>query len=166
MVQNQRGSTGATAGSVGAGRTNVAASKPVVVPANACGRPALQSRRGVRIQQADAEVMIRAARRFMFRHPEVPFNLDALAKLCGLSRWQFARLFKVATSLTPMGYLRRVRVERAKQMMLAEPTTKLEAVAAAVGIGSHSQLTHTFRRVTGESPTAWQMARQRAKPAS
>jgi AraC family transcriptional regulator len=79
------------------------------------------------------------------------FTLDDLARQVGVSRFHFARLFRVSTGESPMAYLLRSRIERAKQMLIEDEQPVCE-IAAALGFCDQSHLTRTFRRMTGLTP--------------
>ncbi|HEY5760930.1 MAG TPA: AraC family transcriptional regulator [Steroidobacter sp.] len=79
------------------------------------------------------------------------FTLDDLARQAGVSRFHFARLFRVSTGDSPMAYLLKSRIERAKQMLLQDDRPVCE-IAAALGFCDQSHLTRTFRRLTGLTP--------------
>lgn len=79
------------------------------------------------------------------------FTLDDLARQAGVSRFHFARLFRVSTGDSPMAYLLKSRIERAKQMLLQDDRPVCE-VAAVLGFCDQSHLTRTFRRLTGLTP--------------
>jgi transcriptional regulator GlxA family with amidase domain len=87
------------------------------------------------------------------------FTLDDLARQAGVSRFHFARLFRVSTGYSPMAYLLKSRIERAKQMLLQDDRPVCE-IAAALGFCDQSHLTRTFRRMTGATPR--EFARQHA----
>lgn len=79
------------------------------------------------------------------------FTLDDLARQAGVSRFHFARLFRVSTGNSPMAYLLKSRIERAKQMLLQDERPVCE-IAAVLGFCDQSHLTRTFRRLTGLTP--------------
>lgn len=79
------------------------------------------------------------------------FTLDDLARQAGVSRFHFARLFRVSTGDSPMAYLLKSRIERAKQMLLQGERPVCE-IAAVLGFCDQSHLTRTFRRLTGLTP--------------
>jgi AraC family transcriptional regulator len=87
------------------------------------------------------------------------FTLDDLARQAGVSRFHFARLFRVSTGDSPMAYLLKSRIERAKQMLLQDDRPVCE-IAAVLGFCDQSHLTRTFRRLTGLTPR--EFARQHA----
>ena len=90
------------------------------------------------------------------------FTLDDLARQAGVSRFHFARLFRVSIGDSPMAYLLKSRIERAKQMLLQDDRPVCE-IAAALGFCDQSHLTRTFRRMTGLTPR--EFARQHSEVA-
>ena len=80
-------------------------------------------------------------------------NLDVelLAKTAHLSVSAFHRAFKEVTSDSPMQYLKKIRLSKAKDLMVQE---RLKAYIAAdkVGYESPSQFSREFKRYFGQSP--------------
>lgn len=83
-----------------------------------------------------------------------PISLEDLARVAGISRFHFARQFRLRTGESPMGYLLRSRIERAKPMLRAT-NTKVSEIAATLGFADQSHFTRTFKRLVGMSPTAF-----------
>ncbi|AKF04411.1 helix-turn-helix transcriptional regulator [Sandaracinus amylolyticus] len=94
-----------------------------------------------------------------------PIGLEELAKLAGVSRFHFTRQFKRATGETPMAYVRRLRVERAKELLLATDMS-LADVAAHVGFADQSHFTRVFRSVVGTTPARYGERRHRRRDPS
>jgi AraC family transcriptional regulator len=78
-------------------------------------------------------------------------SLDELARQAGVSRFHFARQFRLSTGESAMSYLRRVRIERSKSILQARETTIAE-VAARLGFSDQSHFTRIFGRLVGVSP--------------
>lgn len=78
-------------------------------------------------------------------------SLGELAKAAGVSRFHFARLFRVTTGESPMNYCLRMRVERAKHLLL-EGNRRTCDIALDLGFFDQSHFSRTFRRLTGVSP--------------
>jgi AraC family transcriptional regulator len=78
-------------------------------------------------------------------------SLAELAREAGVSRFHFARQFRLSTGESPMGYLRRVRIERSKSILQTRDTTIAE-VAARLGFSDQSHFTRIFGRLVGVSP--------------
>jgi AraC family transcriptional regulator len=81
-------------------------------------------------------------------------RLGDLARVAGVSRFHFARRFRCRTGQSPIAYLLRARIERAKTMLFRKDATFSE-VAAFLGFCDQSHFTRTFRRVVGMSPSAF-----------
>jgi transcriptional regulator GlxA family with amidase domain len=81
-------------------------------------------------------------------------DVDAVAAGCHLSRRSLFRLF----ADEPEGVaarLRRLRVDRAKVLLRAEPHRPVAAIAAACGFAGEAQLHRAFRALTGTTPAAY-----------
>lgn len=78
-------------------------------------------------------------------------GLDALAAAVGLTPWHFARAFRAATGETPLARLRRLRVERAAELIRAH-TAPLAEIALACGFADQTHMTRAFRTVLGTTP--------------
>ena len=104
---------------------------------------------------------LQRVRTFIEEHLHEQLELADLAAAVGISRFHFARLFRLATGESPMRYLLRMRIDRAKQL-LSEPCGLIGDIALELGFYDQSHFTRSFRRLTGLSPT--EFARQRAQP--
>ena len=78
-------------------------------------------------------------------------DVDQLANKARMSPSAFHRAFKEVTSESPMQYLKKVRLNKAKNMIVYE---KMKAYIAAdkVGYESTSQFSREFKRYFGQSP--------------
>lgn len=90
------------------------------------------------------------------------FTLDELARTAAISRFHFARQFRVSTGYSPMGYLLHRRIEQACDA-LRRDCGCIADIAAGLGFFDQSHFTRTFRRVTGMTPRAWAKAPQPAR---
>lgn len=97
-------------------------------------------------------VMVAQVKTFIQHHLSEPISLDRLADVVGLSKYHFCREFKKAASITPMNFVRQVRVEAARSLLLSTPWT-LKAIAQQVGFADEFHLSRVFRRVTDVSPS-------------
>jgi AraC family transcriptional regulator len=78
-------------------------------------------------------------------------SLEDLARQAGISRFHFARQFRLSTGVSPMTYLRQVRIEHSLRMLLSRDATIAE-VAARLGFADQSHFTRMFVRLVGLSP--------------
>ena len=81
-------------------------------------------------------------------------DVDALARSAWVSPSYFRRSFKAAFGETPHQYLTSRRLERAKALLRAGDLSVTE-VCHAVGFSSLGSFSSQFRRVVGESPSAY-----------
>ena len=94
---------------------------------------------------------LRRVRVYIDGHIGEHISLDELARQAGVSRFHFARQFRLSTGESPMGYLRRVRIERSKSILQSRETTIAE-VAVRLGFSDQSHFTRIFGRLVGVSP--------------
>jgi AraC-like DNA-binding protein/ligand-binding sensor protein len=105
------------------------------------------------LQDAEAEPpMIRRAKAYIAGHYGDPVGLDEMARTMHVSTFYFCKMFKKSTGLTFTDYLGRVRVEKAKNLLL-NPHLRVSEIAYTVGFQSLTHFNRVFRKLTGESPT-------------
>jgi AraC family transcriptional regulator len=100
----------------------------------------------------------RRATEYLAAHLGGSVRLDALSAAAGLSAFHFARAFRRSVGVPPHAYLRRLRCERAKELLLATDTS-IGDVAAAVGYETPQAFARMFRAETGANPTAFRRSR-------
>jgi len=98
--------------------------------------------------------LISRARDFIDRNQAEDLSLEAVAKAVNTSTFYFCKMFKRATGLTFTEYLSRVRVEKAKSLLL-NPHIRISEVAFEVGVQSLSQFNRVFKKITGQSPSQY-----------
>lgn len=96
---------------------------------------------------------IRQAIDYLHAHLAQDISLDQLAQTVNLSSSHLRRLFKQATGLAPHQYLLKLRVNRAKELLLTGSFSVGE-VALQVGFADQSHLHRHFKRVFGVTPKA------------
>lgn len=94
---------------------------------------------------------LRRVRAYIDRHIGEHISLDELARQAGVSRFHFARQFRLSTGESAMEYLRRIRIERSKSILQTRDSTIAE-VASRLGFSDQSHFTRIFGRLVGVSP--------------
>jgi AraC-like DNA-binding protein/ligand-binding sensor protein len=97
-----------------------------------------------------------SAKRFVQAHVEEPITLEQVVQHVRVSRFYFCKLFKKATGMTLTEYVARVRVEKAKAL-LVNPSFRISEVVYAAGFGSIPQFNYVFKRYTGMPPTEYRV---------
>lgn len=78
-------------------------------------------------------------------------SLGDLARTACVSRFHFARMFRVRTGFSPMKYVQHERIRIAK-LLLRSGDRNISSVAAALGFFDQSHFSRVFRKITGMSP--------------
>jgi AraC-like DNA-binding protein len=94
------------------------------------------------------------ARAFIAEHLGEELSLDQVAHAASMSAFYFCKVFKAATGVTFTDYVARARVEKTKQLLL-NPNVRVSEAAYEAGFQSLSQFNRVFRRVEGQSPSAY-----------
>jgi AraC family transcriptional regulator len=93
---------------------------------------------------------------YMHDYIDQDIGLQDLANLVAMSRFHFCHAFRLATGHTPHGWLSKLRIERARQL-LAVPELRIIDVALAVGYQTPSAFSASFRRALGITPTQYRV---------
>ena len=83
-----------------------------------------------------------------------PIQLHMLAKMCGLSDNYFSYCYKMAFGETPFSYLTKLRVSKAKNLLVTTTLSVCE-IAKRCGYTTPSSLSTAFKAKTGISPIAY-----------
>ncbi|MFT4231403.1 MAG: helix-turn-helix domain-containing protein [Leucobacter sp.] len=93
-------------------------------------------------------------RDWALRHLGEPLTIEQLAAHAAVSSRTFSRRFRDETGYTPMQWIMRARVDRAREL-LEETDLGIEEIASTVGLGTATNLRRYFRRVLGTTPTEY-----------
>lgn len=80
-------------------------------------------------------------------------NVSFLCKIMAMSQATLARRLKEETNMTPVVFIRQVRLERAKRMIENREARTVREVANACGFINHSHFSKHFQNAFGELPT-------------
>jgi AraC-like DNA-binding protein len=80
-----------------------------------------------------------------------PFSVEGLAKQAGMSVAAFHHHFKLVTDSSPLRYVKRIRLDRARRLMAFDGYNASTA-AKAVGYESPSQFSREFKRHFAATP--------------
>ena len=85
-------------------------------------------------------------------HLAEPLSVAALAQQAGMSPRSFHRHFLAAVGESPLAYIVRQRVARAKELLAAHPEARMEEIAAQCGFEDGNYFSRVFRAQTKMTP--------------
>ncbi len=96
-------------------------------------------------------VQIRRVLDYLHRNYADPVEIESLARQAKMSPSTFYQKFKAVTTMSPLQYLKRVRLGKARLSMIQDGCTA-SAAAFAVGYESAAQFSREYKRQYGASP--------------
>lgn len=95
--------------------------------------------------------------RYIGEHYDLPITVNQLAEMERYNVTYYNDWFKQQTGCSPSLYLRHIRVNRAKELLLETGFSVME-IAVMVGYSSNSTFTRAFHSITGMTPKAYRDA--------
>ena len=105
----------------------------------------------VRQENAEPPVIARA-KEFIREHQSEDLSLGQVAKAVNTSAFYFCKIFKKITGVNFTQYVSRVRIEKAKNLLL-NPNLRVSEIAYEVGFQSLTHFNRVFKKILGQSPT-------------
>jgi AraC-like DNA-binding protein len=93
------------------------------------------------------------ARNFIHQRLGDQLSIARLAEIAGMSRRHFTREFSLFLQMSPMSYVRKVRLESARHAISVTNLT-LREIAAQTGFRDEYEFSRVFRRMMGFAPSA------------
>jgi two-component system response regulator YesN len=117
------------------------------------------------LQDARKVTQIRPAINYIDANYNKPITLADVARASHLSVSRLAHIFKEQMGITIIDYLTNVRIERAKQLLLATDQNCTE-VCFEIGYNNQSYFTRTFKGLVGMTPRQFRVRNQRKEKIS
>jgi AraC-like DNA-binding protein len=108
----------------------------------------------LRPQEAARVRSLRRALTYLRDHYGEPLSRARVARISGLGEHSFSRQFAESEGMTFQRYLKRLRLDRARQMLLST-TLSVEQVGKLCGFGTRVQFHKAFKQATGRTPHAF-----------
>ena len=97
------------------------------------------------------DLAVQAAQKWVATHFSVANPLEEMIRRTGLSERTFKRRFSIATGLSPLAYVQRLRIEDAKRR-LERTEASVDEISWQVGYEEPAFFRRLFKRVTGLTP--------------
>jgi AraC-like DNA-binding protein/ligand-binding sensor protein len=107
-------------------------------------------------QENSEPPVIAKAKQFIEEHQTEDLSLSQVAKAVNTSSFYFCKMFRKVTGINFTDYLSRLRIERAKNLLL-NPNLRVSEIAYEVGFQSLTHFNRVFKRVLGQSPTDYRL---------
>ncbi len=95
-----------------------------------------------------------AVKYMLNNYNDIDISNESLAKLCGISTVYFRKLFYKIYKVAPIKYLKKVRLDKAKELLIGD-FTSVSDVATLVGFSSVYTFSKTFKKEIGVAPTEY-----------
>lgn len=82
----------------------------------------------------------------------LPINTKSVAAHFGFTPAYLSKIFREYKQITPADYIIRLRIEKAKELFIADPHCKIKDVAAFVGYEDSLYFSKAFKKATNMSP--------------
>jgi signal transduction histidine kinase/DNA-binding LacI/PurR family transcriptional regulator/AraC-like DNA-binding protein len=99
-------------------------------------------------------ILVKQAMAYIQQNYPRAFSLKELSDSIGVSRSYLSRIFKIDTGISLWDYLNRLRIQKAKDLLLLGGQS-ITSIAAEVGYEDVGYFARVFREVTGCSPRAF-----------
>ena len=107
------------------------------------------------MQHAHASPHITKAKAYIQSHYHENISVGDIAKGIGISPSLLYRLFQETEGLTPISYLQNLRIQKAKQLLLAQPNLRIAEVANACGYENCAYFCKVFKDQEHMTPKAF-----------
>ena len=107
------------------------------------------------VQRENSELpVITRAKEFIRENQSEDLSLGQVAKAVNTSTFYFCKMFKKVTGINFTDYLSRLRVEKAKNLLL-NPNLRISEIAYEVGFQSLTHFNRVFKKLVGQAPTEY-----------
>ncbi|NIK78636.1 AraC-like DNA-binding protein [Paenibacillus castaneae] len=87
-----------------------------------------------------------------------PVSIEDMAESLGYNRAYLSRFFKQRSGVSPVTFLLNLRIDKARHMLRERPELTIEQISASVGLQDALYFSKQFRRLHGQSPSAYREA--------
>lgn len=113
---------------------------------------------------AAAPWQVRKAEAYIEANWDQPITIEALALTIGLSARTLFHSFRRSRGYSPMEFVKRVRLQRAREMLQrADESESVTSIGLACGFGNLGHFSIYYRRMFGETPSATLRSRRHLK---
>ncbi|GAB7054770.1 MULTISPECIES: AraC family transcriptional regulator [unclassified Paenibacillus] len=109
-------------------------------------------------QTTGGEQTVQQALQYLTAQYAEPITIELMAETLGYNRAYLSTLFKKHTGLTPVTFLLRLRLDKARHLLRERPELTVEQIASSVGFQDPLYFSKQFKRHYQASPTEYRNA--------
>ncbi|MFD0714293.1 helix-turn-helix domain-containing protein [Paenibacillus sp. GCM10027626] len=104
---------------------------------------------------SDTGALVEQVVRYLSTQYAEPVSIERMAETLGYNRAYISRIFKQHTGMTPVTFLLKLRIDKARQLLRERLELTVEQIAASAGFQDPLYFSKQFRRFYNQSPTAY-----------
>lgn len=102
------------------------------------------------------EIFLDSIEDYMHNHINEVLSMEMVCDYFGISQTYFSRLFRTYKKTSFKEYFMKMKIEKAKEVMRAQPHLRLWEIAKMVGYEDAAYFSRVFKNITGEIPSDFQ----------
>lgn len=106
-------------------------------------------------QTTEGEQTVQQALQYLTAQYAEPITIELMAETLGYNRAYLSTLFRQHTGLTPVTFLLRLRLDKARHLLRERPELTVEQIASSVGFQDPLYFSKQFKRHYQASPTGY-----------
>lgn len=107
------------------------------------------------VAEAESDRVVQQAIHYLSTQYAEPITIEMMAESLGYNRAYLSRIFKRHTKMTPVTFLLKLRVDKARQLLRERLELTIEQIASSVGFYDPLYFSKQFRRLYGVSPSEY-----------
>lgn len=106
---------------------------------------------------------LQSAINYMNQYYMLDITIDEVARIAGITPQYLCKLFKTQLNMRPFEYLKRIRINKAKSMLISSGKLTTGEIAELVGIHNPSYFTSIFKSLESMTPSEFVKLHQRSE---
>jgi len=103
----------------------------------------------------EGSTLVQQVIRYLSTQYTEPVSIERMADTLGFNRAYLSRTFKRHTGMTPVSFLLKLRIDKARQLLRERKELTTQQIAASVGFQDPLYFSKQFRRMYGLPPSAY-----------
>lgn len=105
--------------------------------------------------EGSGQRMVKQMIQYMSSQYAYPISIEEMGVALGYNRAYLSRLFKKGTGMTPVTYLLKLRIDKARHLLRDRPDLSIEQIAQSVGLTDPLYFSRQFKRFYGQAPSVY-----------